>query len=70
MLAALVRLGAHGTSKVEVLAGVVQNPVSDGNCVLARGGGEQPDENVSSVASANSIRPAALANLRVMVKPK
>lgn len=30
-----------------------------------RGGGEQPEVNSQSVAYANSIRPAALASLRV-----
>ena len=29
--------------------GLVLNPVSEGNCVLARGGGEQLDENDQSV---------------------
>jgi hypothetical protein len=64
-IAALVRLGASKVSKVKVLVWIIQNPVSDGNCVLVRGGGEQPDENASSVAIANSIRPAVLASLRV-----
>ena len=45
--------------------GSVWGLVTEGNCVLARGGGEQPQVNVSSVAQANSIRPAVLASLRV-----
>ena len=65
MLAALVRLRAQWASKVQVLARVVWNPVTEGNCVLVRGGGEQPKVNSQSVAEANSIRPTVLASLRV-----
>ena len=35
----------------------VLRPVAEGNCVLVRGGGEQPEANDQSVAKANSIRP-------------
>jgi hypothetical protein len=52
-------------SKVKVLARPVWRPVTEGNCVPKRGGGEQPKVNSQSVASANSIRPATLASLRV-----
>src|SRR5207244_11747317 len=47
------------------LPGLVWNPETKGNCVLARGGGEQPKVNIRSVAQANSIRPAAPASPRV-----
>ena len=39
--------------------------VAEGNCVAARRGGEQPEANDSSVTQVNSIRPVALASLRV-----
>jgi hypothetical protein len=39
--------------------------VAEGNCVAARRGGEQPEANVSSVTQVNSIRPVALASLRI-----
>ena len=41
------------------------NFVTESNCVLVRGGGEQPQVNDQSVTSVNSIRPAALASLRL-----
>jgi hypothetical protein len=47
------------------LFGLSGGPVARGNCVLARGGGEQPEVNPQSAASANSIRPVALTSLRV-----
>jgi len=37
--------------------------VAEGNCVVARRGGEQPEANDSSVTQVNSIRPVALASL-------
>ena len=37
--------------------------VIEGNCVLARGGGEQPEVNDQSVTKVNTIRPAAAASL-------
>ena len=61
---ALVRLGAQRTTRCKSLSGSVWDPVTEGNCVLGRGGGEQPQVNVPSVAQANSIRPAVLASLR------
>jgi hypothetical protein len=39
--------------------------VAGGNCVVARRGGEQPEAKDSSVTQVNSIRPVALASLRV-----
>ena len=44
--------------------------VTESNCVLARGGGEQLEVNCWSVAIANSIRPDVVANLLAKVKPK
>ena len=40
-----VRSQAHTHSTVEVRAGVSQGPVAEGNCVVARRGGEQPEAN-------------------------
>jgi len=37
--------------------------VAEGNCVVVRRGGEQPEANDSSVTHVNSIRPVALASL-------
>jgi hypothetical protein len=48
---------------VKVLAGVFWCPVTDGNCVAARRGGEQPEVNDQSVTQVNSIRPAVVASL-------
>src|SRR5262245_38632669 len=47
------------------LSGLVWSPVSEGNCVLERGGGEQPQLNAQSVTPVNSIRPAAPASPRL-----
>ena len=52
-------------ARCKSLPGSVWDPVTEGNCVLARGGGEQPQVNLPSAAQANSIRPAVLASLRV-----
>ena len=38
-------------------------PVSEGNCVVARRGGKQGEENDQSVTLVNSIRPGCLASL-------
>jgi hypothetical protein len=38
-------------------------PVTDGNCVAARRGGEQPEVNDQSVTIVNSIRPYCAASL-------
>jgi hypothetical protein len=48
---------------VEVLAGVFWYPVTQGNCVAERRGGEQPEVNDQSVTQVNSIRPAVVASL-------
>jgi hypothetical protein len=40
-------------------------PVTDGNCVAARRGGEQPEVNDQSVTQVNSIRPSVVVSLRV-----
>jgi hypothetical protein len=37
--------------------------VAEGNCVVVRRGGEQPEANDSSVTPVNSIRPVTLASL-------
>jgi len=37
--------------------------VTEGNCVAARRGGEQPEVNVQSVTQVNSIRPVVVASL-------
>ena len=59
---AFERNGQQGESPCPASSG---GPVTEGNCVLMRGGGEQPKVNSQSVAYANSIRPATLASLRV-----
>ena len=41
----LVRLQSQRISEVKVLAGVFWHPVTEGNCVAARRGGEQPKVN-------------------------
>ena len=41
------------------------NIVTERNCVVARRGGEQREVNDQSVTQVNSIRPVALASLRV-----
>jgi hypothetical protein len=48
---------------VQVLVGVIWYPVTNGNCVTARWGGEQPEVNDQSVTQVNSIRPAVAASL-------
>ena len=40
-----MRSQAHTHSTVEVRVGVSQGPVAEGNCVVARRGGEQPEAN-------------------------
>ena len=52
--------GSRGASPLQADA---LRPVSDGNCVLATGGGKQPEENDQSVTQVNSIRPGCLASL-------
>ena len=42
---------------------MVWHPVTDGNCVAARRGGEQPEVNDQSVTQVNSIRPAVVVSL-------
>jgi len=39
------------------------HPVTNGNCVAARRGGEQPEVNDQSVTQVNSIRPTVVASL-------
>jgi hypothetical protein len=58
----LVRVQVHRISKVKVLAGVLWHPVTEGNCVAARRGGEQPEVNDESVTRGNSIRPTVVAS--------
>jgi hypothetical protein len=58
-----VRLQAHRTSEVQVLVGVFWHPVTNGNCVAARRGGEQPEVNDQPVTQVNPIRPTAVASL-------
>jgi hypothetical protein len=53
----------HRISKVEVLARASWCPVTEGNCVAVRRGGEQPEVNDQSVTQVNSIRPAVVASL-------
>jgi hypothetical protein len=64
----LVRLKAHTNREVKVPSG--QNtgcPKAEGNCVVERRGGEQPEANYQSTntkrTKLNSIRPDALASL-------
>ena len=52
-------------ARCKSLSGLVWSPVTEGNCVLVRGGGEQPQVKLPSAAQANSIRPAVLASFRV-----
>jgi hypothetical protein len=53
----------HRIRKVKVLAEVFWHFVTDGNCVAARRGGEQPEVNDQSVTQVNSIRPTVVASL-------
>ncbi len=39
------------------------HPVTNGNCVAVRRGGEQPEVNVQSVTQVNSIRLSVVASL-------
>jgi hypothetical protein len=48
---------------VKVPAGVLWHPVTDGNCVAVRRGGEQPEVNDQSVTQVNSIRQVVVASL-------
>jgi hypothetical protein len=50
---------------VKVLVGVFWHPVTEGNCVAARRGGEQPEVNDQSVTQVNSIRPVVVASLHL-----
>jgi hypothetical protein len=62
----LVRLKAHTNRAVEVRSGQSTGcPKAEGNCVVERRGGEQPEANCQSVINTmmNSIRPHALASL-------
>ena len=52
--------GQRGASPLQARA---LRPVTDGNCVLARGGGKQPEVNDQSVTRVNSIRPYRAASL-------
>ncbi len=56
-------MGVHRIRRVKVLAGVFWHPVTKGNCVAARRGGEQPEVNNQSVTQVNSIRPTVVASL-------
>ena len=44
-----VRLRRRTNSTVKVRVGVSQDSVAEGNCVIARWGGEQPEANWQSV---------------------
>ena len=48
---------------MKVLVRVFWHPVTEGNCVAERRGGEQPEVNDQSVTQVNSIRPAVVASL-------
>lgn len=50
----------RGVSPLQVGA---LRPVSESNCVVARRGGKQLEENDQSVTFVNSIRPVCLASL-------
>ena len=50
---------------MKVLARVFWHPVTKGNCVAMRRGGEQLEVNDQSVTQVNSIRPAVVASLLV-----
>jgi len=52
--------GQRGASPLQARA---LRPVTDGNCVLARGGGKQPEVNDQPVTKVNSIRPDRAASL-------
>jgi hypothetical protein len=56
----VVVFGQRGASPLQAC---VLRPETEGNCVLVKGGGEQPEVNDQSVAIANSIRPGWLASL-------
>jgi hypothetical protein len=53
----------HRTSRVKVPAGEFWPSVTEGNCVAARRGGEQPEVNDQSATQVNSIRPVVVASL-------
>jgi hypothetical protein len=55
-------LGRRGVSPLQARA---HRPVTEGNCVAARRGGEQPEVNFQSATQVNSIRPCRLASLRI-----
>jgi hypothetical protein len=52
--------GQRGASPLQV---DVLRPVTEGNCVAARRGGEQPEVNDQSATRVNSIRPSRAASL-------
>ena len=52
--------GQRGVSPLQVRA---LRPVTERNCVLARGGGKQREVNDQSVTRVNSIRPCCAASL-------
>src|SRR5258707_6979513 len=54
--------GPRGVSPLQARA---LRPVTDGNCVAARRGGEEPEVNVQSATKVNSIRPCRSASLRI-----
>jgi hypothetical protein len=59
-----VRLQVCLVREVEVLfQAAALRPVTDRNCVFARGGGKQREVNDQSVTEVNSIRPGCLASL-------
>ena len=54
--------GPRGVSPLQARA---LRPVTEGNCVAARRGGEQPEVNAQSATKVNSIRPCRSASLRI-----
>ena len=48
---------------MKVLVGVLWRPVTERNCVAARRGGEQREENDQSVIQVNSIRQTVVVSL-------
>jgi hypothetical protein len=60
---ASVTVSVFGQRGASPLQACVLRPVSEGNCVVARRGGKQPEENDQSVTFVNSIRPVCLASL-------
>ena len=59
-----------GWRGVSPLQACVLRLVTEGNCVLVKGGGEQPDVNDQSVTQVNPIQPTCRRACESLVKPR